>query len=423
MYYKIKSIIEMCIIFLIVGLIIWIKYKKIPILCLACEDNGYITKCLPNTGKGSTTCDMYNGIKKAYHSVEEAYSEVMTEVEVIENAFLKPIQDIENSITKLKEVFGKIKIPQMPSIPPIPTIEIDVNIDFSKIPSLDLGDMIINPIVNSLIDPMKIFIQKLQNFLDSITSGLNSAIKPIEETVKKFNEAVQKIIETGNDVIDKINKGIHLNMPGIPSANIPPIHLAPIKMPTIPKIGHIDFECKIDLRNLIESAVKELLTIGKTITDSINDHIIKSINNMLTELKNALDNVVSVINEALHVVVETIQTQITQTIEFLQHQLENLNIFNKILPKIQKIIYKIKKIDASSLLKSFLSYIQDLLPWANIGTTLIIIIMCVLSPYIFNFLNITFQILGLTEMAIDKLYTIIKLGLGMLFNIIDDMTN
>jgi hypothetical protein len=68
MYY-IKSIIEMCIIFVIVGLIIWIRYTKIPILCMACEDEGVFTKCKPNTGKGTLTCDIYKGIKKRDKSI------------------------------------------------------------------------------------------------------------------------------------------------------------------------------------------------------------------------------------------------------------------------------------------------------------------------------------------------------------------
>ena len=404
MYY-IKSIIEMCIIFLIIGLIIWIRYKKIPIMCIACEDEGVFTKCMPNTGKNSTTCNMYKGIKKTIDNIDHAYSDVMDKVTKIETAFTKPIEEIQKAIEQLEKAFSHIKIPEMPPIPSIPTINIDVKIDFSKIPSFDPCNQIVNPLVNGLTNPINTFVNDLQSVLKSITDGMNKAIQPIEKTITDFNKSVGDIIDTGNTVINGLNDTLHIGMPTIPSSPIPAIKLSPLSMPPLDKIGNINLSCNIDFAQLIEHIVKDLLAVGKIITDSINDNVIQKMNGFLLILKNALDQIRNTLNDTMQLIITSIQEQITRTIGFLKDQLVVLNVFNKIIPRIQTLIKNVKIVDFPSLFKSFiLPPIQNLVPWASVGDILLLIILFILFPYIFRFLTIIFKMLDFVEIGFDTFF-------------------
>jgi hypothetical protein len=172
------------IIFLIVGMILWLRTKPFKIYCIACEKEGWWYRCQDDTGEGTETC-------RIAKEVEDA---IDTTMEVIKESLKK----ITDAMDVLKKVAFDYEIPYPPdfSLPRIDNIEIpnvfDIDCEFTV------------PVIKVTFNPC----EQISSVLEDIVNGLNVAINESIEIINIFMERLEEIPNQLVAVLNNIIKNL-----------------------------------------------------------------------------------------------------------------------------------------------------------------------------------------------------------------------
>jgi hypothetical protein len=342
-------------IIIIVSLIIYLKFYKIPVWCVACENEGYFTKCVDGTGKGTLTCELCNKLYDEEQQIIQKLNIIKSDIFNLVTLIDAPIETIKKSISNLEDLFTKISI----NIPSIDKIEIphipafSCNIDFTKIPSFDpckLAGEAITKIINPINDDIK----KIENQLNSFSNEVNKALKSIPG-----NLSVPQI--KLKSLTDDLNT----------------------------------WSCSINIGTMISNVIGNTFDICKLTTEGINS-IINLLNATLKIVKEGINIAITGINAALLLIIQSIQTSIMKAISILTDQLQVFTVFGKIIEKINSIISVLKSIDIISIIKCYiLPFINTIFPSLSIMDLLLIIIILFTMPFILNIVMILANIINI----------------------------
>jgi hypothetical protein len=312
----VKNIIRLLFLFFIIGAIAYVYINKIPMMCFGCETDGTFTKCLPGTGNGTPTCDALRGIEKVVDEINKGISKADEIVETIETAFTVPYQTIKDAINTLENTLGNlnIPIPNIPEIkiPPIPNLSCPI--DFTKIPTYDPCNQIINKAVNDAISPVNTTISGIQTTLNTTIGGINTTIGGINKAIGDVVGGINEAVKGSNDAIGKINSAINAGIPTIPGINNATIPTISATLSLNP-VGNINLSCNIDIGSQLKSLN---IDICKEISNGLNTGIIAPINTALATIQTSLNIAIQTIISGIHTAINTIKNGITSAINALK---------------------------------------------------------------------------------------------------------
>ena len=384
---NIKILIKLTFFILIIGLIIYIRVTKIPVLCLACEEGGTFTRCMTGTGNGTPTCDAYklqrklvDGINTVYTDVEKSFGKVL---DPLEDAYSK-IQLAKKTLTDAFAKIGSIDIPSIPSIN-IPKIgNISCSIDFGSIPNVDICKSGLSPAINQgTINPMNNALNGLQSQVNNVVGQLNSTITPINSSLNTVTKSLNDVVGGVNSSINKINDALRIGIPTLNTVNIPNIN-SNIGNVSIPQLDQVNFSCDLNIPKLIKDKLGSTsLDVCSLLINQINNGLIPQLNVAFKTVEDGINIAIININRGIITAITAIKNGISTAILMLEHQLNSLNIFGELTTKIVELITKIESLDPIGLIKLYVvPYITAIFPFATLADILTFLLFLVLIPFI-----------------------------------------
>ena len=396
---NIKTITKIFFYLLIATIIIYIRITKIPILCLACEENGIFTRCISGTGNGTPTCDAYHlhqemvgGINRVYNDIENTFGQIVGPL----NVAYDKIQEAKRTLVDAFSRISSLNIPPIPdiNIPPIPSIS--CAIDFGAIPAFDVCSPLTVAINDGAIGPMRITIDTLNRSVNTVIEGLNQTIAPINTGLKESKDSLNKIVGGINTAIRAINKPLGLSIDEIDEVDIKGIPTINDRI-GIPLIDPVNLNCNFDIAQLIRNSFNGQASINLcTLLATAMETVVNKLNEAFKKVGDGISIAIENINNGVTNAINTIKTGISNAISMLEQQLEALQIFEQITNKIVDLITKIQSLNPIGLLKIYvIPYIQAYFPFATVTDTLTFLLFLVSIPFIVPLLFIINSLIDL----------------------------
>jgi hypothetical protein len=384
---NIKTLIKLIFFVIIIGIIIYVRTTKIPVLCLACEETGTFTRCITGTGNGTQTCDGYKLQKTVIDNINRVYTDIEN---TVSNA-MDPLNDayaaIQSAKKNLTDAFANIDSINIPSIPSftIPKIgNISCAIDFGGIPNIDICKSGLTPAINQgTINPINTALDGLESQINSVVGQLNSTITPINSSLKTVTNSLNDVVGGVNNSINKINDALNIDIPTIKQVNIPTIN-SNIENLSIPNLDPVNFSCNLDIAKLIKDKLgSTTLDVCSLLIDQINNGLIPQLNIAFEVVEKGINIAIQNINSGIIIAINSIKSGITTAILMLEQQLNSLNIFGKLTNKISDLVSKIESLNPIGLIKLYvIPYISAIFPFATLADILTFLIFLVLIPFI-----------------------------------------
>lgn len=385
----IKNIIKIFFLIIILGLLCYLYTVKIPILCLACEDPGFFTRCIEGTGNNTQTCTAYKLEQKIVNDVENAYIDVSNQFGKVTGVFDDVSVKIKEAKIKLIDAFTKIGSLKIENISPIsiPTINnIVCPINFDGIPDVDICKSGLTPSLNQgAITPINTTLSGLQTQINTVVGQLNNSIIPINSSITNLNNNVGGLVNDINTTITNINSTTKSNIPSLKQVKID--NLFPNfgnTNATIPQINTVNLSCDINLPSLIKEklGVNTLDTCSLLVTQ-INNTLIPQLNTSFKIVEESINTTIHNINSNIQQSVVNIQNGITTALVMLETQLDALNALGQLSQKIVGLVYKMEQLNPMGLIKTYiLPYIQAYFPFATLSDTITFLIFMLLIPFL-----------------------------------------
>lgn len=333
----------------IISLLAWIRIKKIPVFCLACEEGGTFTRCISGTGKGSEMCDAYKSTQVFIKDVENKVTDISKEFTNVKNKMMIPVNLIANAVKELESAFKSLSF----SIPSLPKLEIPDISNFSCGISFD-GFPKFDPCV------------AVNGAINGAVVGLNVAVDGIEATI--------------HGIVGGINKATSALGWGT----------LPIK--PLERIPKINTECTID----IAKALKDVkIDVCQGIITGLNVAIVKPFNAAIGLIKQGLNIAIEAINYTVKTIINFLKDAIISMINTLKRQLESLNIFYGIFDKIASMYGTVKSFNFLYLVQTYiLPYLQAVIPFTSLMDAVFIVLIFISIPFIITIVIMLFILIG-----------------------------
>jgi len=384
----IKILIRILFLCLFIAFFYWLRVSKIPVLCLACEQPGTMTRCIAGTGYGTPTCTAFELQQQAVNGIGSAFNSVKNEISGITATYDSAVNKINNAKKTLIEALATITSLKIQPIPEftIGIIQpINLNINFGAIPTIDICKNGIQPAIKGAAAPINTIIEKLQSSINGVIDNITGQTGNIQTAVDGLQSSINKITDDVNTAINGLNK---LQL-GIPQVNKPTlgrvnftINRANLNQIDIDKLN---LTCNLDIAKAIRDGIGSAnIDIGKLLIDNINTYIIPTLNSSFATIGKGMSMAIGAINDGVAAAINGIITGINAAISVLQNQLESLNIFSGLTSKILELFSKVQGLNVIGLFNIYIMpAINAIIPGASIFDIITFILICFLSPYLF----------------------------------------
>jgi hypothetical protein len=314
-------------------------------------------------------------------------SNVNTTLQPIKNSINKIVSDLNTNIRNINNIITPVGIQ---AIPIIASSDVINNLSLSC--PIDLSSEFRKAGIDNLLNiPSKDYCK------DVIEKNINDTIRPI-------NSLITEILNNVNLSIREVNSSIN---------EISNISVVPINIPQINLINNLS--CSIDVVKMLKDIGLDKIDILKEI--EINSNIaINKINNGLDIAQAQLDESIKLFNQMIKKTIIDLYNSLTEIISSLKKQLESMNVFKDIIPKITELQIDLSKLSIKKLLETYiypwitsyiLPYIKAYLPAAQVVDIFFILVIMAIIPY----LN---TILTISRFIFYTIYSIIKLILTLI---------
>ena len=356
-------------------------------MCLACEKEGSITRCLSGTGDGTVTCDAYKLQLKAVEQINNTVTEIKNEASSIMSKFTSASQAISSAKNKLQDFLStitSIRINQIPSfdIQPIPLISVG-SLNFDSIQPIDIGSSVIQPAINSFLIPLNAVISGIKTSINSVSNTINNTIPPINSVLNSATSTLRNVIGGINSATGAFSK-IGITIPSIPDPTIPVIsgHIDGIN---INNINNITLSCPLDVAKLLKDAIGETINVGNIVVNVINTTIIPGLNISFAAIKNGINIAIDNINRGFKIAIETIINSVKHSIDVIENQLSSLNIFSGLTNKILDIFSQMKGLNISGIITTYvMPYVNAIVPSAQVFDVIVFCLLVFFTPFILD---------------------------------------